>query len=86
MSEGEIRNLCTAENGVQIVFASSFLSNCSAANLLLADRKALWMSQPGLPQTIIIDLTNMIERPKMIKCFGFDCWHDYSSNPRVIEL
>lgn len=28
----------------------------------------------------------MRQRPKQIKCFGFDCWHDYQTNPAVIEL
>jgi hypothetical protein len=35
------------------------------------------MSQPGLPQSFTLDLGGMSERPKFIKCFGFDCWHDY---------
>ena len=42
---------------------------------------------PGLPQEIIIDLTNLIQYPDNIyKTFGIFCWHGYNSNPKVIEL
>ena len=44
------------------------------------------MSEEGLPQSIIIDITNMEQRPKFFKCIGFDFWHDYTSNPAIIEL
>ena len=42
---------------------------------------------PGLPQEIIIDLTNLVKYPENIyKSFGIFCWHGYNSNPKVIEL
>ena len=22
----------------------------------------------------------------MLKCIGFDCWHDYSTNPKTIDI
>lgn len=28
----------------------------------------------------------MLERPKFMKCIGFDCWHDYNSNPKKIDI
>ncbi|KAM3145479.1 hypothetical protein pb186bvf_002523 [Paramecium bursaria] len=82
----EHHNYCTQENGVKICNVSSVLPNCSAENILLSERKNVWMSLAGLPQSITLDLTEMQERPRFIKCFGFDCWHDYTSNPSVIEL
>ena len=46
----------------------------------------IWLSEEGLPLHFVIDLTKMMERPKFIKCIGFDCWHDYNSNPKKIEI
>ncbi|CAD8131752.1 unnamed protein product [Paramecium pentaurelia] len=82
----EHQNYCTTENGVRVCNVSSTLPNCAAENILIQERKALWMSLAGLPQYITLDLSQVQERPKFIKCFGFDCWHDYQSNPSVIEL
>ena len=31
-------------------------------------------------------MSNQIKRPRFYKCFGFYCWHDYPSNPSIIEL
>jgi len=31
-------------------------------------------------------MSNQIKRPVFYKCFGFYCWHDYPSNPSIIEL
>ena len=42
---------------------------------------------PGLPQEIIIDLTNLKQYPSNIyQSFGVFCWHGYNSNPKLIEL
>ncbi|CAD8087001.1 unnamed protein product [Paramecium sonneborni] len=82
----EHQNYCTTENGVRVCNVSSTLPNSAAENILIQERKALWMSLAGLPQYITLDLSQVQERPKFIKCFGFDCWHDYQSNPSVIEL
>ena len=46
----------------------------------------MWLSEPGFPQFISFDLTGMVKRPKQFKCFGVDCWHDYQTNPKKIEL
>ena len=48
--------------------------------------KLLWLSDEGLPQYVIFDLRKLLERPKQFKCIGFDCWHDYNSNPKRIEI
>ena len=39
-----------------------------------------------MPQFIIFDISKLTDRPKFFKCIGFDCWHDYNSNPYIIEL
>ncbi|KRX03428.1 hypothetical protein PPERSA_02807 [Pseudocohnilembus persalinus] len=44
------------------------------------------MSEQGLPQHFIIDISELKNRPKFLKCVGFDAWHDYNTNPKVIEL
>ena len=79
-------NYLNDKNGVAVCSQTSQIFNCPASNVLLSDRRAIWLSEPGLPQSITIDLTHQIKRPKFFKCFGFDCWHDYASNPAVIEL
>ena len=44
------------------------------------------MSAEGMPQYFIIDISQLRVRPTFFKFIGFDCWHDYKSNPAVIEL
>jgi hypothetical protein len=44
------------------------------------------MSEAGLPQNIIIDISSLEKRSKFYQCFGFYCLHAYSSNPSLIEL
>ena len=46
----------------------------------------MWLSLSPPPQKIILDLTGLIERPYLFRCFGFDCWHDYPTNPARIKL
>jgi hypothetical protein len=46
----------------------------------------MWLSNTGLPQYFVLDLSEMYERPEEISCFGFDCWHDYPSNPGISVL
>lgn len=42
---------------------------------------------PGIPQEIIIDLSNIIQYlENMYKTFGIFCWHGYNSNRKVIKL
>jgi len=44
------------------------------------------MSAEGMPQYIVIDISELRVRSTFFKFIGFDCWHDYKSNPAVIEL
>jgi hypothetical protein len=34
----------------------------------------------------VLDLSEMKYRPKSFQCFGWHCWHCYSSNPAVVSL
>ena len=46
-----------------------------------------WLSLPGLPQEIIIDLTDLLQYPlNGYQSFGLFCWHGYNTNPKLIEL
>lgn len=41
----------------------------------------------GLPQEIIVDLTDLNEYPiNNYQSFGIFCWHGYNSNPKLIEI
>ena len=44
------------------------------------------MTENGLPQSIIIDLTSLRRKGRFYQCFGFSCAHAYSSNPALIDL
>lgn len=44
------------------------------------------MSEEGLPQFVVFDISAMRTRPKFFKSVAFDCWHDYKTNPAVIEF
>ena len=79
-------NYLTSANGAALVACSSNISSCPGSNVLNPDRKQIWLSEAGIPQQITFDISKLSIRPKFFKCFGFDCWHDYSSNPAVIEL
>ncbi|KAL4471680.1 hypothetical protein ABPG74_008573 [Tetrahymena malaccensis] len=79
-------NYCTESNGARISQWSSYSNKCHPQNLLNSIRSNIWMSEEGLPQSVVVDLTNLQERPRYFKCVGFDCWHDYSTNPAVIEI
>jgi len=69
-----------------VTHATSAVSGCPPSNVLLDNDRCLWLSEIGIPQSFTIDLTNLRERPKTLRCFGVKCWHSYSSNPAVIDL
>lgn len=48
--------------------------------------KDLWISQGPPPQFVVLDLSQLRIRPEMFNLFGLDCWHDYPTNPALIEL
>ena len=80
-------NFTTSDNNVTIKFCSSAKDKCKANNILLNERKSLWVSEQGVPQTIILNLTKMKKNPKgLFKYWGIYCWHAFSTNPKKIEL
>lgn len=91
MEPGFARNFCTHDNGADIISASSAAKGSAAANMLASDNRVsftqlLWLSDPGLPQSFTIDMSNLRKVPRALKVFGVKCWHSYSSNPAAIEL
>ena len=80
-------NFTTSDNNVTIKFCSSAKDKCKANNILLNERKSLWVSEQGVPQTIILNLTKMKKNPKgLFKYWGIYCWHAFSTNPKKIEI
>lgn len=79
-------NYLTADNGCKIAFASSSQKGCGPENVLNDNDRQLWLSDIGLPQELIIDITTLKSRPGEMRGFGWYCWHGYSSNPSIVEL
>ena len=77
---------------VKPVSTSSCMKGSNAKNVLINDDSLMWMSEPGLPQSIVLDLGNNFQNhdghtlKRNYSCFGFRCSHAYSSNPAKIEL
>ena len=46
----------------------------------------LWVIDEPLPQYCIIDTSNLKNYPKVFNRIGFYCWHEYESNPELIEV
>ena len=79
-------NILLETNQAIVISKSSQTRGCSAENLLNSNDKRLWLTEQGLPQEVIIDISNTIQRPQSLNCFGWYCWHSYKSNPAKIEL
>ena len=80
-------NFTTSDNNVTIKFCSSAKDKCKANNILSNERKSLWVSEQGVPQTIILNSTKMKKNPKgLFKYWGIYCWHAFSTNPKKIEI
>ncbi len=81
-------NFIDEKNNVKIVSFSSSHKNCSPKNILNEDLKLIWLSEKEVPQTIIIDISNIYKKPKnnQFNFFGVHLWHAYQSNPKEIEL
>ena len=84
MEINSAQNYLHQSNGAFILEASSSRIGCSA-NSLINNSKGVWVSNEGLPQHIIIDISKLHNR-NHCNFFGWYCWHNYSSNPSVIEL
>ena len=52
-------NFIDEKNNVKIVSFSSSHKNCSPKNILNEDLKLIWLSEKEVPQTIIIDISNI---------------------------
>lgn len=48
--------------------------------------KQLWVIEDPLPQYCIIDTSALRNYPKIFNRIGFYCWHEYESNPELIEI
>ena len=81
-------NFIDEKNNVKIISFTSCHKNCSPKNLLKEDLKLIWLSEKEVPQTIIIDISNIYKKPKnnQFNFFGVHLWHAYQSNPKEIEL
>ena len=81
-----LRNFLTLSNNAKISYVSSQKRGCSIENILNEEPKSIWLSEDGLPQEIIIDLTSLTITPSQINCIGIYCWHAYQTNPKLIEI
>lgn len=80
-------NYAAYDNNVTIKFCSSSKQKCQAKNILSDDRKSLWVSESGVPQVIVLDLSKMKKRPRgHFQYWGIFCWHAFSTNPKKIEI
>ncbi len=46
----------------------------------------LWVIEDTLPQFCLVDTSAMKNYPKVFNRIGFYCWHEYESNPELIEV
>ena len=84
---GSEYNYICEENNARIISCTSESKTCYSKNILSSDKKKLWVSSTSVPQTIIIDLSNLVKKPRgYFKYFGIYCWHAYSTNPKKILL
>jgi hypothetical protein len=80
-------NWATHIYGAVIVSSSSEIKGCEASNILDDDISKIWLSEEGIPQWICISLENITDiNNVVIKTIGWECWHDYTTNPREIRL
>ena len=80
------KNFLTLENNAKILKVSSEKTGCPVTNILSPESKSVWLSEEGLPQEIIIDLSSLTSPPKEINCIGIYCWHAYPTNPKLLEI
>ena len=77
---------------VKTISSSSCMKGSHAKHVLSSDDGAMWMSEPGLPQSIVLDLGNNFKNhdghtlKRNYSWFAMRCAHAYSSNPAKLEL
>ena len=81
-----IFNLVSFENGGIIYSSTSSHKNYPTLNILTNKTEDKWISEIGIPQEIIIDISNIKFRPKYFKAFGIQCLFQLKSNPKIIEF
>ena len=81
-----IFNLVSFENGGTIYSSTSSHKNYPTLNILTNKIEDKWISEIGIPQEIIIDISNIKFRPKYFKAFGIQCLFQLKSNPKIIEF
>ena len=81
-------NYINEKNNVEIISYTSYHKNYPPENILKEDLKLIWLSEKEVPQSIIIDISNMKKKPEQnqFEYFGIFLWHSYQSNPKEIEL
>ena len=83
-------NILQPHHMPKIVQAKSSIKGCKPQHIFSDDDKQIWMSLPGLPQSLIIDIGSIqkrvIDNSVQISQFGFRCSNVYSSNPSKIVL
>lgn len=79
-------NALDESTGASIIHCSSEAKGCSASNILNSNEKRLWLTSSGLPQEVIINISNSKSRLLNLCVFGWYCWHSYKSNPCQVEL
>ena len=70
----------------RVVAASSELDGCVASNCLSEALEELWLSAPGMPQWVTLELTCHAHEENELSFFSWTCWHCYTTNPRCLEL
>ena len=85
-------NVLTSQYRVKAIQTSSFVKGCPASNIFTSDDKQMWMTDPGIPQSVCIDLGLNFQNDvghtfnRNYTYFGFRCSHVYSSNPAKLQL
>ena len=71
----------------EIIDASSEVSGCPSSNLLDSDPSKIWLTEAGMPQWVMMSMGENVERERsVVKTFGWQCWHPYSTNPKTVKL
>ncbi|CAG9310378.1 unnamed protein product [Blepharisma stoltei] len=86
LEKEDITNYASQGNRAKIIGCSSSRSSCNVSNILTNKPRRLWVSAEGLPQEFTLDLSQLDSYPSQYTCFGWYCWHSYTSNPSVVDL
>lgn len=80
-------NVAREKLGAKIKTSSSFIDDLHhPANILKPNDNSLWTTNQGLPQFVIVSLSDLNVNFRSINEVKFLLWHDYDTNPKTIEL